>query len=193
MPTVRCPFNPDITHRYQTVLCSSPSSKPTPNLSGMILKYTITLRSSRSHAQCFCHALSTRSRTHLCGLDLNLTYPQNGYFPTLNPPLPAQQSAALDARLRLQKTAFVKQALKQDALGLRSGTSKRDPAVEEARFAKRMQWKRDLSGRANGTIDPYYQCDLWGEMIDYALNFSLPWRECPDRGVFPSHLLTSSS
>ena len=35
--------------------------------------------------------------------------------------------------------------------------------------------KRDLSGRANGTIDPYYGCFLMDELQDYALNFSLPW------------------
>ena len=43
------------------------------------------------------------------------------------------------------------------------------------RLQKRDAWKRDLSGRANGTIDPWYGCDLYDEMIDYALNFSLPW------------------
>lgn len=38
--------------------------------------------------------------------------------------------------------------------------------------------KRDLSGRANGTIDPWYGCDIYDEMIDYAVNFSAPWSEC---------------
>lgn len=37
--------------------------------------------------------------------------------------------------------------------------------------------KRDLSGRANGTIDTWYGCFLGDEMQDYALNFSLPWSE----------------
>ena len=55
------------------------------------------------------------------------------------------------------------------------GVVKRDTPQDEARLAKRAQWKRDLSGRANGTIDPWYQCDIYDEMIDYALNFSLPW------------------
>jgi hypothetical protein len=30
-----------------------------------------------------------------------------------------------------------------------------------------MTWKRDFSDRANGTIDPWYGCDLFGEVIDY--------------------------
>ena len=38
--------------------------------------------------------------------------------------------------------------------------------------------KRDLTGRPNGTIDPFYGCDLFDEMLDYALNFSAPWSRC---------------
>ena len=48
-----------------------------------------------------------------------------------------------------------------------------------AREERKREWKkekRDLTGRANGTIDPWYACDIYDEMIDYALNFSLPWR-----------------
>lgn len=37
--------------------------------------------------------------------------------------------------------------------------------------------KRDLTGRPNGTLDPFYGCDTYDEMIDYALNFSAPWGE----------------
>lgn len=35
--------------------------------------------------------------------------------------------------------------------------------------------KRDLAGRANGTIDPWYGCFLYDAMIEYALNFTYPW------------------
>lgn len=45
----------------------------------------------------------------------------------------------------------------------------------EAREEKRQEWKRDLSGRANGTIDPFYGCFLFDEILDYAANFSFPW------------------
>ena len=38
--------------------------------------------------------------------------------------------------------------------------------------------RRDLSGRANGTIDPWYGCFIYDEMIDYAFNFSQPWSAC---------------
>ena len=37
------------------------------------------------------------------------------------------------------------------------------------------EWKRDLSARANGTIDPWYGCDLLDFVMDYAVNFTYPW------------------
>ena len=36
-------------------------------------------------------------------------------------------------------------------------------------------WKRNLAGRGNGTIDPWYGCDVYDEMLDYAVNFTFPW------------------
>ena len=39
---------------------------------------------------------------------------------------------------------------------------------------KKIEWKRDLTNRANGTLDPWYGCDLFGEMWDYAFNFTYP-------------------
>ena len=68
------------------------------------------------------------------------------------------------------------------------GIVRRDAAetLEEtkARDEKRHAWlakknsilqDRDLSGRANGSIDPWYGCFLSTELQDYALNFSMPW------------------
>ena len=46
------------------------------------------------------------------------------------------------------------------------------------RERRKREWKkekRDLSGRANGTIDPWYGCFINFELEDYALNFSVPW------------------
>ena len=109
-------------------------------------------------------------RSHLCGFDLNLTYPQHGHFPTLNPVV---SNAANDKRAL--KRDLVKSALSADAHMKRSKVTPRSLEPGSTRFQKREQWKRDLTGRANGTIDPWYGCDLYDEMIDYALNFSLPW------------------
>ena len=47
------------------------------------------------------------------------------------------------------------------------------------RLRARNGWKRDLAGRANGTINPWYQCDVYDEMLDYALNFTFPWCKFP--------------
>lgn len=71
-----------------------------------------------------------------------------------------------------QKRELFQRALQAD---LQDGGMLRKREINEERLVKRDQWKRDLTGRANGTIDPYYQCDLFQEMVDYALNYSLPW------------------
>lgn len=54
--------------------------------------------------------------------------------------------------------------------------TKRDGALSKReRIRAREAWKRSLAGRANGTIDPWYGCDLYDEMVDYAVNFTFPW------------------
>lgn len=53
--------------------------------------------------------------------------------------------------------------------------TKRELAAREER---RSAWKRDLSLRPNGTLDPFYGCLLWDEMWQYALNFTFPWCLC---------------
>lgn len=57
---------------------------------------------------------------------------------------------------------------------IRAGLNRR---AMEKREERRQAWKRDLSGRANGTIDPFYGCFLLDEVTDYAQNFSFPWSE----------------
>ena len=68
---------------------------------------------------------------------------------------------------------MVKQSLKAGLFPPLEDFKRRDQSEQREGSMK----KRDLSGRANGTIDPWYGCDLYDEMIDYALNFSLPWSE----------------
>ncbi|KAI0079340.1 alpha/beta-hydrolase [Panus rudis PR-1116 ss-1] len=115
-----------------------------------------------------------KKQEDLCGYNLTLTYPQKGgHFPTLNAPIAPmfQQSSSRLARSRFLFNRFSRRALT-------SGEEKRseeDAALLAKREEQRLEWKRDLSGRANGTIDPFYGCALWEEMIEYALNFSLPW------------------
>ena len=122
--------------------------------------------------QCGFRVLLTMSldrpyREHLCGYDLNLTYPQNGHFPTLefvNPSDPHRSEFAAQA----SKRQFARKALSKFALEASTKTKR----SEEVAVAK-----RDLSMRANGTLDSWYGCFIYDEMIDYALNFSAPWSE----------------
>ena len=121
-------------------------------------------------------------RTHLCGFDLNLTYPQNGHFPTLNLVRPTESSALSHSLLNptegrartLQKTISEKFTAAHGSPSLAKRAE-----LHERREAERQQWKRDLSGRANGTIDPFYGCFLLDELIDYAVNFTFPWCKSP--------------
>lgn len=134
------------------------------------------------------------TRSHLCGYDFNLTYPQNGKFPPVGPPIqPTEPGRAefLSGRPRslVQRRLIAlargepapevgivarKRALSTDELEERE--LRRRDWVESRRELRSFQ-KRDLSGRANGTIDPQYGCFLMDEVEDYALNFSMPWSE----------------
>ena len=125
---------------------------------------------SKIFTQCF-----RLPRQHLCGYDLNLTYPQTKPLPQL---LPNQRSntpsvfigaALTPSRARTNKA--LRYAIARTSTPL-SGLSKRELT---SRAEKRAALKRDLSQRANGTIDPWYQCFLLSELIDYAVNFTQPW------------------
>ncbi|KAJ7853808.1 alpha/beta-hydrolase [Mycena olivaceomarginata] len=109
-----------------------------------------------------------KTQEHLCGYDLNLTYPQNGRFPTLVDPFTTFGNLAPG---KSPKYKSVMAALKAGQV-TKVVPSKRELERREERHAT---WKRDLTGRANGTLDPWYGCFLFGEMWDYAFNFTFPW------------------
>ncbi|KAH9913998.1 alpha/beta-hydrolase [Epithele typhae] len=101
---------------------------------------------------------------HLCGFDVNLTYPQTGgYFPS-----------------------FINQTPDAPATGISKYTSR---ANVKAR-AKRADPSR--SG-PQGAIDPWYGCYVWDEMVDYALNFSMPWVRADTRRAYRSTRSTTRS
>ncbi|KAJ6534638.1 alpha/beta-hydrolase [Mycena vulgaris] len=110
-----------------------------------------------------------KEQEHLCGFDINLTYPQRGIIPTVE---------FIDARDRavpfLEKTKHAKRGLVAEIAQRYAGLdrSERDLLAHQR---ARGTWKRDLSLRANGTLDPWYGCALLPEFIDYALNYSAPW------------------
>ncbi|KAJ7240373.1 Alpha/Beta hydrolase protein [Mycena haematopus] len=112
-----------------------------------------------------------KTQEHLCGYDLNFTYPQNGHFPTpVNPVASRVPSSANSAFKSLIKSSL--------ALVKAKGNSKPLPLNRREavrREERRQEWKRIIAGRANGTLDPWYGCFLLDEMWDYAVNFSSPW------------------
>ncbi|OJT09780.1 Vitellogenic carboxypeptidase [Trametes pubescens] len=119
-----------------------------------------------------------REQTHLCGYDLNLTYPQNGHFPTLTFVEPSNNEEPFRALSRFNSRTRHETRLRARSV-LRN--AKRSARIEQRdSVAAAAAKKRDLSGRANGTIDPWYGCDIYDEMIDYAVNFSAPWNVAHD-------------
>ncbi|KAI0629361.1 alpha/beta-hydrolase [Trametes polyzona] len=128
-----------------------------------------------------------REQEHLCGYDLNLTYPQDGHFPTLPlipPTAPGRANAVSFSKTTRRQTlstlAFAKtlkaQKTQQNARAV-AEVAEVAGALQRQRRAPNGEAhaKRDLSLRANGTIDPWYGCFLFDEMIDYAINYTYPW------------------
>jgi len=125
-----------------------------------------------------------KTQEHLCGYDINLTYPQNGTFPTLGIVTGAIDDTPSKAffapgDFSLRQDAWYnviaeRYAAKAAAEG-RDSTGSLNKRELHAREERRAEWKRDLTGRPNGTIDPFYGCFLFDEMTDYAVNFSFPW------------------
>ena len=143
-----------------------------------------------------------KEQAHLCSMDINLTWPQTGgKIPQINlndtTGLPIGQntsasisSIGLNPALQRSKASKGLSVLRRSGLKavlgvvnksnmlMKRGSRRlmaKDLKRREALAAEWIGGKRDLSGRANGTIDPWYGCFLGDELRDYALNFSLPW------------------
>ncbi|TFK31891.1 alpha/beta-hydrolase [Crucibulum laeve] len=110
-----------------------------------------------------------KEQNDLCGLNVTLHYPETATIPTITikPATGRPGTSTLfpsNKRTVLQK---FRQIL---------ATKPSNEPIMARRIEERASFlKRSLSGRANGTIDPWYGCDLYDEMIDYALNFTFPW------------------
>ncbi|TFK46518.1 alpha/beta-hydrolase [Heliocybe sulcata] len=123
-----------------------------------------------------------KQQEHLCGYDLNLTYPQNGHFPTLN-----FTEGTIDNGFASSKGSRLNRQSLLTAIADRYAASKSKKLSKRDREMRRELWKtekRDLSGRANGTLDPWYGCDLFTEMLEYAINFTYPWSAGKDVDIY---------
>ncbi|KAF8659838.1 hypothetical protein AX16_001723 [Volvariella volvacea WC 439] len=129
-----------------------------------------------------------KEQNHLCGYDLNLTYPQDGILPPVPLVLPTarvvpgfEQHQFTNKKKFLSKLfsraaaleAEVNELEKIDRVEKRGGLAKR--AWIEEREEKRLEFKRDIGERQNGTLDPWYGCLILDFFIDYAINYTYPW------------------
>ncbi|KAG6374652.1 Alpha/Beta hydrolase protein [Boletus reticuloceps] len=115
-----------------------------------------------------------QEQSTLCGYNLTLQYPQPEHFPSLNAPVPFSSSGlsiGYDAKLTKRQLMLEIEDRLVTKLRAREGAL----LARGERRRARNTWKRNLAGLPNGTIDPYYECDLWDEMVDYAVNFTFPW------------------
>ncbi|KIM53415.1 hypothetical protein SCLCIDRAFT_31895 [Scleroderma citrinum Foug A] len=126
-----------------------------------------------------------KEQTALCGYDLTLEYPQNGHFPTLTYTGGANPgSLAPSGRYKYHLT---KQSLMVDAQNRFAAhlTNRDIHHSKRERLRAQDTWKRNLAGRGHGTINPWYGCDIYDEMLDYAVNFTFPWSlSKSDGGMF---------
>ena len=106
------------------------------------------------------------SRSHLCGFDLNFSYPEtNGPFPALSYPTPSDPFSPFGVNKGGLLLDNMRQAFSYEALDALEKFEKRELSKRNiAREEKRQEWKRDLSGRANGTLDSWYACFLLTEL-----------------------------
>jgi hypothetical protein len=135
-----------------------------------------------------CNILRMGYRTKLCNFNVDLTYPQNDPLPWIridNHGDPARKASQDDADAAGENDAERKsgrslsferevhsRAEKRYGLDGMTQLRRRDVAEE-----RRELGRRSLEGRANGTIDAWYGCELFDEMVDYAVNYTWPWCE----------------
>ena len=110
----------------------------------------------------------TESRADLCR-----------HLPTLNLVRPTANSALSESLLNPTETrscTICERVLEKFAVahGRTALDVTKRAELHERREEKRQQWRRDLSGRANGTIDPFCGCIRRDELIDYMVNVMFP-------------------
>ena len=104
-----------------------------------------------------------------------MTYPQDSNFPDIQLLYPNSTARSEVVYAKRGASIFSKRELFEEGMR-RYG---KDSLVARSRPSRirREVAKRDLAGRANGTIDPWYGCFIYDEMIDYAMNYTYPWSE----------------
>ena len=127
--------------------------------------------------------LCSHRRAHLCGFDLNLTYPQTEPLPSFSPtahPSSFWSFAPNEAPSALDRREILKSILDRRHFdGSKSSGRSTGHALQSRQ-----------SSELPDVVTPSYGCALFDEMIDYAANFSFPWSMffSPIFGIYLDHL-----
>lgn len=112
-------------------------------------------------------------RSRLCGYNFDLKYPETKKYPTLIAPLGGLWTSQGNPTAQLRYSSFRSTFASRLQANLAKAPANLD---RRKRGLAQKEWKRDLSGRPNGTLDPWYGCDLVDFVIDYAVNYTYPWK-----------------
>lgn len=119
-----------------------------------------------------------KDQLHLCGYDLNLTYPSTSTLPTLKDPfdtIRSEQSGVLLEQRRRYK-AVLKSFLQTLNSAEEETVRRRHEMLSEAAARRSSPHARRASNLPPlGVLNSTYGCFLWNEMVDYALRHSFPW------------------
>ncbi|KAJ3981145.1 alpha/beta-hydrolase [Lentinula detonsa] len=118
-----------------------------------------------------------REQNHLCGYDLNLTYPQiGGKFPSIE----VKYGSIGDRVQGLSRRDWIRNVnpnLPPENL--------KSPWARRARMQTRTQDNlSSFNTTLTGEINEYYGCDIRDLMFEYALNYTYPWSELQDASHF---------
>jgi hypothetical protein len=109
------------------------------------------------------------AKSHLCGYDLKLTYPQTGgHFPVLKNGLEDRKYAEIESRQDMlgRFQSLVKHISMTKAQARRSFPS-----------ASYVFEHRALQARPDVTLDPHHQCAILNELLYYVRDYVAPWSE----------------
>ncbi|EIN03545.1 alpha/beta-hydrolase [Punctularia strigosozonata HHB-11173 SS5] len=114
-----------------------------------------------------------REQTHLCGFDLNLTYPQTGgKFDTIHPKIGAI-GGKLSARSVPEEAPAAPYKHRSFVSELRERASTRDAELAGADVEKRVP--KGFNATLTGKVNEWFGCDLRDLVLSYAINYTYPW------------------
>ncbi|KAJ3778511.1 alpha/beta-hydrolase [Lentinula raphanica] len=116
-------------------------------------------------------------QNHLCGYDLNLTYPQTG---GKFPPMEVKYGSIGD---RIQ--GLSRRTTSEGTHSHNLATKSPSPWARRAKLQPREQNNPSVFNTTlTGKINSYYGCDIRDMVFEYTLNYTYPWSELTDPSYF---------